>query len=87
MNRTKKPIEAAGQKFDPQGEYVRRWVPELAALPDRYLHQPWAAPAPVLRAAGVALPDTYPLPIVDHGDARRAALAAYGEVKSAAVSG
>ena len=44
-----------GEKFDKDGRYVRRWVPELAALPDRYLHQPWAAPAQVLRAAGVTL--------------------------------
>jgi deoxyribodipyrimidine photo-lyase len=78
---------AQGMKFDQQGEYVRRWVPELAALPDRYLHQPWTAPVLVLRAAGVELPQTYPLPIVDHADARRAALAAYADVKSASRAG
>ncbi len=41
-----------GQKFDPDGAYVRRWVPELAQLPDRYLHAPWDAPAAVLAAGG-----------------------------------
>jgi deoxyribodipyrimidine photo-lyase len=71
-----------GEKFDPAGDYVRRWVPELAALPDRWLHQPWAAPAPVLQAAGVELPAHYPLPIVDHRDARNAALAAYADLRA-----
>ncbi|MEZ5573936.1 MAG: deoxyribodipyrimidine photo-lyase [Halioglobus sp.] len=71
-----------GLKFDGEGEYVRRWVPELAALPDRYLHQPSTAPAQVLHDAGVVLAQTYPLPIVDHADARRAALAAYADLKA-----
>ncbi|MBN7798416.1 cryptochrome/photolyase family protein [Parahaliea mediterranea] len=66
-----------GEKFDAGGDYVRRWVPELAALPDKYLHQPFAAPAPVLAGAGVVLGETYPQPIVDHREARQAALAAY----------
>lgn len=66
-----------GDKFDANGDYVRRWVPELAGLPDKYLHQPFAAPAQVLADAGVALGDTYPQPIVDHREARQAALAAY----------
>ena len=70
-----------GEKFDKAGDYVRRWVPELAALPDRWLHQPWEAPAQVLQAAGVALPAHYPLPIVDHRDARNAALAAYADLR------
>lgn len=71
-----------GEKFDGAGDYVRRWVPELAALPDRWLHQPWAAPAQVLQAAGIALPTHYPLPVVDHRDAREAALAAYADIRS-----
>lgn len=70
-----------GQKFDADGVYVRRWVPELAALPDRYLHRPWEAPAAVLEEAGVSLGSGYPQPIVDHREAREAALAAYQEIR------
>lgn len=72
---------AQGEKFDAQGAYVRHWVPELAALPDRYLHRPWEAPAPALRDAGVELGRSYPEPLVDHREARAAALAAYDAVK------
>jgi len=71
-----------GQKFDKEGTYIRRWLPELAALPDRYLHQPWMASAEILQDAGVKLGETYPSPIVDHRDARGAALAAYADIKS-----
>ena len=71
-----------GQKFDKAGDYIRRWLPELASLPERCLHEPWMAPAEVLHHAGVTLGVTYPLPIVDHRDARAAALAAYADVKS-----
>src|SRR5262249_32599844 len=59
-----------GQKFDPAGRYVRRRVPELAALPPRYIHAPWRAPAAVLAEAGVKLGRTYPEPIIDHAKAR-----------------
>jgi deoxyribodipyrimidine photo-lyase len=59
-----------GRRFDPTGAYVRRWVPELARLPDRFLHAPWTAPAGVLGSAGVDLGKTYPKPIVDHAWAR-----------------
>jgi len=65
-----------GLKFDPRGEYVRSWVPELAELPDRWIHRPWEAPAGVLSDAGVALGTTYPRPVLDHAAARRRALAA-----------
>lgn len=63
-----------GQKFDADGRYVRRWVPELARLPDKWLHAPWTAPAENLRGAGVRLGHDYPGPIVDHAVARERAL-------------
>ena len=72
-----------GQRFDPDGAYVRHWVPELAALPTRYLHDPAAAPASVLAASKVRLGTTYPRPIVDHKAARQRALDAFAALKSA----
>lgn len=72
-----------GRRFDPDGTYVRRWVPELGGLPARYVHAPWLAPRDVLAAAGVVLGESYPLPVVDHGEARARALAAYDGVKNA----
>ena len=70
-----------GRRFDPDGAYVRRWVPELAGLETRHLHAPWLAPAEALAAAGVTLGESYPEPAVDHGEARRRALAAYEQVR------
>ncbi len=66
-----------GWKFDPDGSYVRRFVPELARLDHRFIHAPWDAPAAVLEHAGVQLGVTYPDPIVDLGRGRERALAAY----------
>ena len=68
-----------GEKFDAGGDYVRRWVPELAALPDKWIHKPWAAPESVRRDAGVELGGTYPRPIVDQAEARARALKAFAE--------
>ena len=67
---------AQGKRFDAGGAYVRRWVPELAGLPDKWIHAPWTAPAEVLRGARVRLGHDYPRPIVDHSEARDRALAA-----------
>jgi len=66
-----------GEKFDPNGDYVRRWVPELAKMPKKYIHRPWEAPAHILQEAGVTLGGNYPRPIVAHKAARERALSAY----------
>ncbi|MCG8584736.1 MAG: DNA photolyase family protein [Pirellulales bacterium] len=70
-----------GEKFDPSGRYIRRWVPELAKLPDKWLYQPWEAPDDVLAEAGVRLGENYPRPIVKHAEARQAALDAYAQAR------
>ena len=69
------------RKFDPDGEYIRRWIPELAKLPSTHIHAPFEAPGGVLENAGVELGETYPAPIVDHQKARKRALAAYDAIK------
>ncbi|TFV63410.1 deoxyribodipyrimidine photo-lyase [Geodermatophilus sp. DF01-2] len=62
-----------GKEFDPDGDYVRRWVPELRDVPTRYVHEPWLAPDGV--------PAGYPRPIVDHAEERRVALERYERVR------
>lgn len=70
-----------GERYDADGAYVRRWVPELAKLPDDLLHKPWEADARALKDAGVVLGRTYPHPIVDHASARARALATFDALK------
>jgi len=73
-----------GERFDADGAYVRRWVPELAGMPAKHLHRPWEAAPLELAAAGVVLGETYPRPMVDHAVQRERALAMYAVVKSRA---
>ena len=73
------------ERFDPGRRYIRTWVPELARLPDAWIHKPHEAPAHVLSAAGIALGRDYPLPLVDLPASRDRALAAYESVKAASA--
>ncbi len=70
-----------GERFDPNGDYVRRWVPELASLPDRCIHQPWSAPRGLLDQIGWGCRGGYPRPMVEHDEARERALEAYGAIR------
>jgi len=74
-----------GERFDPEGIYVRRWIPELASLPSRLIHKPWEASSTLLRDCGIELGVHYPEPIINHAEARQLALELYGEMKSQKV--
>jgi len=66
-----------GKKHDPAGKYVRRWVPELARVPDRFIHEPWKMPLDAQRDAGCMIGQDYPAPILEHSWARERTLSAY----------
>ena len=66
-----------GREHDPEGVFVRRWLPELSSVPGRYLHEPWTMPGDVQREAGCVIGQDYPAPMVDHAWARKRALSAY----------
>ena len=69
------------RKFDPRGKFIRRHVPELARVPEPFVHEPWTMDAAARRACGCTPGDDYPLPLVDHAEARRRTLARYGAIR------
>jgi deoxyribodipyrimidine photo-lyase len=69
------------QKFDPEGKFIRRYLPQLDAIPDKYIHSPWLMPRTAAQHAGIDPDVDYPAPIVHHEEARRATLARYAVVK------
>jgi deoxyribodipyrimidine photo-lyase len=71
------------EKFDPEGKFIRRYLPQLAGLDKKYIHAPWTAPQTALAAAGVQLGNNYPQPVVEHTRARARTLLRYGVVKKA----
>jgi deoxyribodipyrimidine photo-lyase len=71
-----------GKRYDPDGAYVRHWLPELAHVPDRYIHEPSKMPADVQREGGCVIGRDYPAPIVDHAWARERVLNAYRQART-----
>ena len=69
------------RRFDPDGTYIRRWVPELARVPDAYIHVPWEMQSPAQRAASCHIGRDYAAPVVHHDEARQRTLARYGEIR------
>jgi deoxyribodipyrimidine photo-lyase len=76
-----------GKKFDPHGKYIRHWLPELAQVPDKYLHEPWKMPQAVQQEVKCVLGQDYPQSIVDHADARQATLDAYAQARQQYTNG
>ena len=69
------------KRFDPDGTYVRQWIPEISGLPNKLIHTPWLAKPVELSDAGIVLGNSYPYPIVDHSKARNHALDTYKKLK------
>jgi deoxyribodipyrimidine photo-lyase len=70
-----------GKRHDPEGRFVRRWLPELARVPDRFIHEPWSMPPDEQQRAGCVVGRDYPEPIVDHAWARERTLAAFSRAR------
>lgn len=70
-----------GERFDPDGEYIRKWLPELTDCPDQFIHKPWQATSMDLQLANIKLGQTYPQPVLDHAQARKTALDALKQMK------
>jgi deoxyribodipyrimidine photo-lyase len=70
------------QRFDPNGLYIRKWVPELSKLPTKYIHEPWLAPSDVLLNSNIVMGYNYPHPIVDHSVTRKYALDCFKKLKN-----
>ena len=73
------PVEQS-KRWDPSGDWIRRWCPQIKAIPDRWIHEPWKAPAAVLAAAGVRLGQEWPKPVVDHAVERKETLERFGRL-------
>ena len=71
-----------GEKYDPEGKYIIRYIPQLATLPKKYIHRPWLAPKDVLASAKIKIGSNYPKPIVDFTISREAALDAFRKVSA-----
>jgi deoxyribodipyrimidine photo-lyase len=70
-----------GKRYDLQGDYVRRWMPELVEVPNRFIHEPWKMPPDVQRSASCIVGQDYPYPIVDHAWTRERTLVAYAQAR------
>ena len=70
-----------GEKFDRNGDYIKKWCPELKHVPNEYLHKPWEMSEELQKEKKIILGKTYPFPIVKHEEARKSALRAFQELK------
>lgn len=69
------------EKFDPEGKFIRKYLPQLAGLPNKHIHAPWKCPLAILQENKIALGQDYPLPVIDHAEARQRTLLRYAVVK------